>query len=121
MTNPTHKFLGLATLKEEGAECSFDSAFPETAKQKAARRAAEKRAYQALRDFEAAMKRVPKVLKPSWVAAQYDLAEHAHERNAITYLRRLVLWRMASGQIEHPQECASIVMPEGEEPYSTGW
>ncbi len=113
-------YMGLATLKEEGNEAPFDPAFKETPEQAIARKAAADRRWAAYKEFRKHVKRLPKVLTPAWLGARYALAEESGERDQITYLRRLVLWRMASGKIEHPQECAAIVMPEGETPYEEG-
>ena len=113
--------FGLATIKAEG-ECSdFESGNPLTPEQIAAYKASQARIAAARHDFETAVEILPAMLTPSWLAARYQLAEAPHERSAITWLRRLVLGRMASGRIKHPQECAAIVMPEGEKPYSSGW
>ena len=113
--------LGLASLKVEGAETPFDAAFPETADQKAVRKKTEAQARTARAEFEQGVANMPNVLTPGWVATQYRLAEIGGSREAITYLRRLVLWRTAAGMIKQPDMCARIVMPEDEKPYSDGW
>lgn len=120
MSKPS--YMGLAILKEEGTLKDFDTGETITDPARiAAHRAAIRCRVEAMEDFEKAVAAVPDVLTPAWIGARYALAEAADERNAVTYLRRLVLWRMASGKIEHPDECARIVMPEGETPFSVGW
>ncbi len=115
-------YMGLAQLKLEGTLQDYETGEVITDPERiAAYRADAQRRLDATKAFEKAVAMVPEVLTPSWVATRYAMAEATDERGSITYLRRLVLWRMASGKIEHPQECAAIVMPEGEEPYSVGW
>ena len=121
MNDDTEPAFGLATIKAEGGYRDFETGNPLTLEQIAAYEAVRARRHQAMRDFETAVATLPDVIAPSWLAACYQLAEAADEREATTWLRRLVLWRTASGKIEHPQECAAIVMPEGEKAYSSGW
>lgn len=115
------KRMGLATLKIEGELQDWETGNPLTPAQAAAYETRKRVRYQALQEFEEAMQNIPDVLTPSWFAFHYQLADQADERGAITFLRRLLLWRLASGNVEHPKECAAIVMPEGEKRYSAGW
>ena len=121
MSDDTGPAFGLATIKAEGGYRDFETGNPLTPEQIAAYEARRARRHQAMHDFEAAVATLPDVITPSWLAPRYQLAQAADERGATTWLRRLVLWRMANGKIEHSQECAAIVMPEGEKAYSSGW
>lgn len=121
MTDTT-RFLGLAKLKVEGELTTFDpEAPPLTDEDIAAYKAAQEASVKAMESFETAMRSIPTMIDPKWLAAQYALALDIDTREPITYLRRLVLWRIANGGVLDADQCAKIVMPDLEESFSIGW
>lgn len=105
MRNPM-QYLGIAELKVEGQPTNFDPSYVSTPKNDAERARLAKE-YDAYLDV---MRSIPDVLTPEWLRVAVDLSTQQNPRNGITYLRRLLLFRMATKAVIMADECAKIVM-----------
>ena len=104
--------MGLAPLKREGGMVNFETGKEATHAERTAYEAVRSARLKASSEFDRlAAAGCGDILRPKWLFVMYQLATEAEDRDYITWLRRLVLRKMASGEIEDLQRCAAIVMP----------
>ena len=78
-----------------------------------AKEAAESaRHIEAMHQFEQNMGAIPERINPVWLAEQVSIAKTTGKDDPMTFLRDLVLLRIADDQISDARVCATLVAPD---------